>query len=315
MPEPVLDPQAQALLDDAAEADLPDITTVPIAEARQRLRDELIPDGPAEQVLHVDERLLAAPRGAVPIRIYRPAEGTLALVVFFHGGGWALNDLDTHDHICRRLANTCGTVVVSVGYRRTPEHPYPVPVEDSFLATAWAAEHAADLGIDPERIGVVGDSAGGTNAAVVALLARDRGFPALRMQGLVYPVTDAPSRSSPSYRERGTGYALDAPAMDWFWDLYVGALDDVDLDDPYLCPLRAEDLSGLPGGFVVTDEFDPLRDEGRRYAERLQAADVDVDLHHVPDQMHNFLAKTAEIARADEEVGWILDQIRLRLAS
>ena len=299
---------------EAKAAGLPPVTELSVAEARRRLRDEFITGAPTDAVLRAEERRLAAPRGSFPIRLYRPAEGVLPLVALFHGGGWCLNDLDTHDRLCRRLANACGVVVLSVGLRRSPEWPYPTQVEDCFLATAWAAQHAADLDIDPSRIGVVGDSSGGANAAAVALLARDRGFPTLAMQGLVYPVTDAPSATSPSYVERGRGYVLDAPTMDWFWARYVGMLDDVDLDDPYLCPLRADDLSGLPDGFVTTAEFDPLRDEGSRYAERLRAAGNDVTHHHVPDLMHNYLLQTDQIARAADEVAWIFTEIRTRLA-
>jgi acetyl esterase len=315
MTEATLDPQARALLDDAAAADLPPVTEISVADARQRLRDTFITDAPLPDILLAEERQLATPRGSFPIRRYRPREGVLPLVMLFHGGGWTLNDLDTHERVCRRLANACQTVVISVGFRRSPEFPYPTQVEDCFLATAWATQHAVELAIDPRRVGLFGDSSGGANVAAVSLLARDRGFPDLRMQCLLYPVTDAPSASSPSYEERGTGYVLDAPTMLWFWDKYTDALDHVDLDDPYLCPLRASDLSGLPGGIVVTAEFDPLRDEGRRFAERLRAAGNDVDHHHVADLMHNFLLQTDDIARADDEVSWIFEQIRSRLTS
>lgn len=313
MPEPTLDPKAQDLLDRVVAAGGPPVSELPVAEVRRLLREVFVTDAPVEQVAAVGERELASPRGSFPVRLYRPGDGTLPLVVFFHGGGWCLNDLDTHDGICRRLANACAAMVISVGLRRSPEYPYPTQVEDCFLATAWAAQHAATLGVDPDRIGVVGDSSGGMDAAAVALLARDRGFPALRMQGLVYPVTDAPSRARPSYVERGSGYMLDAATMDWFWDMYVGALDHVDLDDPYLCPLRAADCSGLPGGFVVTAEFDPLRDEGRAYAERLRQAGCDVAYRNVGDLMHNFMLQAGEIPRADEEVAWIAGAIRQHL--
>lgn len=313
MTEPTLDPQAQQLLDDAKSAGLPPISEISIARARQRVRAELITGAPVEEVLVVEERQLATPRGPFPIRLYRPDDRTLPILLFFHGGGWCLNDLDTHDRVCRRLANACSAAVISVGFRRSPEFPYPTQVEDCFLATVWAARHAAELGVDPLRIGVVGDSSGGTNAAAVSLLARDRGFPALRMQGLLYPATDAPTGASPSYREHGAGYLLDAAAMYRFWDQYVGALADVDLDDPYLCPLRAADLSHLPPGFVATAEFDPLRDEGRRYAERLQEAGTEIVHRHVSDLMHDFLLQTHQISRADEEVAWIVGQIRSHL--
>jgi len=314
MTEPTLDPQVQALLDTAAAAGLPPVFTLPVAEARERMRSAFISDGPLEEVHEVAENQILAPGEPIGLRMYRPKSGVLPLLMFFHGGGWTLNDLDTHDRLCRRLANSCEAMVISVDYRRSPENPYPTQIEDCYLATVWAAAHAEKLEIDVTRIGVVGDSSGGTNATVVAMLARDRGFPSLKMQGLIYPVTDAPSDSSPSYRERATGYSLGRAFMDWFWEQYVGT-ENVNVDDPYLCPLRANDLSGLPPGFIVTAEFDPLRDEGRQFAERLNAAGTSVEYRNVSDQMHGFILLTATLDRAEEEMVWICDQIRELLSA
>jgi acetyl esterase len=271
------------------------------------MRAGFISDAPLEAVHEVSELSIPGPSGGLRARRYHPGSDRLPLVAFFHGGGWTLNDLDTHDRVCRRLANESNTVVLSVDYRRSPEHPYPAPLEDAFLATAWTAENGDALGGDPERLCVAGDSSGGTMATTVALLARDRGFPRIAFQVLLYPVTDAPSMESPSYRERESGYSLGRAFMEWFWAQYVSP--DADLSDPYLCPLRAEDLSGLPPALIVTAEFDPLRDEGRRYAERLTAAGVDAVHHHVENQMHGFVMQTAVIDRARQELNSVAHAI------
>jgi acetyl esterase len=276
------------------------------------MRAGFISDAPLEEVHEVADLRVPGPQGGIAIRSYRPSTGLLPVVVFFHGGGWTVNDLDTHDRVCRRLANGSGAVVLSVDFRRSPEHPYPAPIEDAFTATCWAAANATQLAVDPGRICVAGDSSGGTMATVVALLARDRGFPRLRYQVMVYPVTDAPSTESPSYRERESGYSLGRAFMEWFWGHYVPP--GADLDDPYLCPLRADDLSGLPPALVVTAEFDPLRDEGRRYAERLAQAGVETTYEHVENQMHGFVMQTAVIDRARQELDGIAATIAKALS-
>lgn len=312
MSEPILDPQAQALLDAAVASGLPPVFTVSVSEARDRMRAGFITDAPLESVQHVADLLIPAPQGGLMTRLYRPSEGILPLIVFFHGGGWTLNDLDTHDRVCRRLANSTGAVVLSVDYRRSPEFPYPAPIDDSYLATVWASANSDELQIDPQQVCVAGDSSGGTVATVVALLARDRGLPTLKYQVLLYPVTDAPSTDSPSYREREAGYSLGRAFMEWFWEQYT--TPDLHLDDPYLCPLRAQDLSDLPPALVVTAEFDPLRDEGRRYAERLREAGVEVEYRNVENQMHGFIMQTAVIDRASEEFDRVAGSIRAALA-
>lgn len=312
MSQPTLDPQAQAVLDAALKSGLPPVYTLPVDEARQRMRAAFISDRPLEEVAEVKDALIPGPVGGVPIRVYRPESGELPAVVFFHGGGFTLNDLDTHDRVCRRIANGSGTVVVAVGFRRAPEAPYPAPIEDAFLATVWVSAHAQALGIDRDRIAVAGDSSGATTATVVALLARDRGFPTIRYQALMYPQTYAPDRSRGSYVERGAGYSLNADFVEWIWAHYCP--DGAELDDPYLCPGNAKDLSGLPKALVVTNEFDPLRDEGREYARRLEEAGVDVEYLHVDNQMHGFIMQTAVIDRARELLDGICDTLRKNLA-
>lgn len=234
--------------------------------------------------------------GSIPARLYAPATtGPLPVMVHFHGGGWVYMDLGTHDGYCRTLANRTGCAVVAVEYRKAPEHPFPVPLEDCFAALKWVAANAAQLGIDAARMGVVGDSAGGNLAAAVALLARDAGGPALRVQVLTYPAVDA-SMTQPSVTENAAAPLLGRPQMDWFWKHYNA--DKADLRDPRLSPLYAEDLSGLPPALLATAEFDPLRDEGEAYAGKLKSAQVVVEYHRYGGVFHGFLLMSKIIPEA-----------------
>lgn len=314
MSEPTLDPQAQRLLDAAAAAGLPPVYTLPPGEARERMRSAFITDAPYEEVYSVENLMVPGPANGIPIRLYRPASGTLPVTVFFHGGGWVVNDLDTHDRVCRRLANGSRAAVVSVDYRRAPEAPYPAPIEDCFIATAWVAYQGRALGLDTERLCVAGDSSGGTCATVVAMLSRDRGIPReIRYQVMIYPVTTAPDHSGGSYVTRGAGYSLNAEFMDWFWRHYTSGTR-ADATDPYLCPLQSPSLADLPPALVVTAEFDPLCDEGTRYAERMRSDGVKVEHVHVDNQMHGFIMQTAAIDRSREVLDFIAEAIGAALA-
>ena len=204
-------------------------------------------------------------------------------MVFFHGSGFVLCSLDTHDGMCRNLCAGGGCVVVSVDYRLAPEEKFPAATDDCLLATRWAAEHAAEIGADPARIVVAGDSAGGNLAAVTALRVRDEGGPELCGQLLLYPVTDYHTPGTPSYVENGDGYGLTRATMEWFWDHYLA--EAADALHPHASPLRAPDLSGLPPAFVMTAEYDPLRDEAEVYGRRLDAAEI----VRVPGMNHGFL--------------------------
>jgi acetyl esterase len=292
-----LDPQAQALLDMMAQSGLPQPWDLPTAaEARAQLAATRVPVEP-HPVARVENRSIAGPGGDLPVRIYWPSEETgLPVIVFFHGGGWVICDLDTHDQTARRLALDVGAIVVSVDYRLAPEHKFPSAADDCYAATAWAAEQAASLGGDPQRIAIAGDSAGGNLAAVVALMARDRGGPRLRFQLLVYPVTGTPWDDRPSLVENATGYMLTTESMHWFVDHYVN--DRSDCEHPYYAPTRATDLSGLPPALVITAEFDPLRDEGEAYGRMLQDAGVPTTISRYDGQIHGFFGMDAAIDRA-----------------
>jgi acetyl esterase len=211
----------------------------------------------------------------------------VGLVVYYHGGGWVLGDLETHDATCRRLANASDCIVVAVDYRLAPEHKFPAAVEDCYAAALWAAENAASLGVDAARVAVAGDSAGGNLAAVVSLLAKQRGGPPLAHQALIYPVTDFDFQR-PSYQENAEGYLLTRQAMEWFWRQYLN--DDAEGADPLASPLRAPDLRGLPPATVITAEYDPLRDEGEVYAERLAQAGVPTTCVRYLGQIHGFIS-------------------------
>jgi acetyl esterase len=256
--------------------------------------------GEAAPVAHVDDRVVPGPHGDIPVRAYRPSdEPNLPVFVWLHGGGWTLGSVDVHDPITRTIANRAGCIVVSVDYRLAPEHPYPAPLDDAFAAIQWVGAHAADLGGDPERIAIGGDSAGGNLSAVCALLARDAGAPTLALQVLVYPVTDH-GFATGSYRDNGAGYLLEAKQMRWFYDCYTrGGADPADWR---ISPLRAPSLAGVAPAIVVTAEFDPLRDEGNAYARALDGAGVPTMLREYPGMIHAFFG--LPVAFDDAEVAF-----------
>ena len=255
---------------------------------------------PGEDVASVEDLEVPGPDGPLPVRVYRPdgAAVPAPVVVFFHGGGWVLGSIATHDATCRGLANRTGAVYVSVDYRLAPEHPYPAAPEDCYAATCWVVDHAADLGVDPGRLAVAGDSAGGNLAAVVCQMARDRSGPAIAFQLLVYPVTDLDLDRWPSMEENADGPLLTREGMDWFARHYVGTLPFT--GDPYASPIRAADLSGLPPAYVATAGHDPLRDEGAGYAEALAAAGVTVGYDNFATMIHGFVGFADVVPAAGE---------------
>lgn len=257
-----------------------------------------------------EDRILDGPGGPLRVRIYRPRPTTdeiLPAVVFFHGGGFVLCSIESHDGFCRSVARNTDSIVVSVDYRLAPEHPAPAAVEDAFAALCWVADEAADLGIDPARILTAGDSAGGNLAAVVCLLARDRGGPAIAGQVLLYPVIELDFESK-SYRDYGTGYFNTRDAMQWYWRQYLGASDipsSATYPPEWVAPLRAASHVGLPPAAVVTAGRDPLCSEGEEYVAALRASGVVVQHRHYPELFHGFMTIAAfGPAKAARELLW-----------
>jgi acetyl esterase len=304
-----IDPQAQAFLDQLNALGQQPLSAMPVAEAR-RAMDILasMRVEPAAVRSAVDRRI-PGPAGEIPVRIYTPsAPAPLPLLVYFHGGGWVLGGLDTHDSTCRELASGAGCVVVSVDYRLAPEHKFPAAAEDCYAATQWAAAHAAELGADAKRLAVGGDSAGGNLAAVVAQMARDRGGPALVFQLLIYPVISA-TFDTASYRDNAEGYLLTAGDMRWFWNHYLGT--PADGANPYAAPLCAPTLAGLSPALVITAEFDPLRDEGELYAHRLEEAGVPARLTRYDGMIHGFFGMGHMMDKAKAAVQEACANLRL----
>ena len=302
-----LDPQIAALVE-TLDAGFPPVHTMTGAQARATIRSRFVPNPDPEPVFQVADHQVDVAGGRVGIRVYRPASGdSLPILVYAHGGGFVFCDLDSHDGLCRNLANLIPAVVVSVGYRLAPEHRWPTAAEDMLAVTRWAAAHAAELGGDAANISVGGDSAGGNLAAVTALMARDHGSPAIAAQLLLYPVIAADFDTA-SYRRYGQGFYNPRPALQWYWDQYVPALDD--RRHPYASPLQA-DLTGLPPSVIVLAGHDPLRDEGIAYANALTAAGVPTTQCLYEGGIHGFMTMpTLDIAhRARREASRSLGDV------
>jgi acetyl esterase/lipase len=309
MPEAIkrserLDPQVRALLEMMDAQGAPPLETQDPVEVRMsRIEPMKMLGGELEVLGRVENLSVVGPGGSIPVRIYAMDSGAVRpALVYFHGGGFVIGNLDTHDAVCRSLAKESGAVVIAVDYRLAPEHKFPAAVDDAHAVTVWAATNAERLGIDARSIGVGGDSAGGNLATVVAMRCRDAGGPSLAFQLLLYPVTDMSSFETASHRELGEGYFLTRAAMQWFAGHYIASAEGV--RHPEASPLLATNLSSLPRALVITAEFDPLRDEGEAYGHRLEAAGVAVTISRYPGMVHAFISMRGVIAggcRAIEE--------------
>ena len=298
-----VDPKVRKLLD--LSADAPPIGTVPVEDMRGAAPAQmaaLFQMGlVSTPVATVEDRDIPGLAGDLPVRVYTPeGRGPFPIVVFFHGGGWVLGDLDTHDPFCRALCAGAGCVVVSVGYRLAPEHPFPAATEDALAATRWVGEYAAEVGGDPTRIALAGDSAGGNLSAVTGLRVRDEGGAVLRGQLLIYPAVGYHTPPTPSYIENAEGYGLTREAALWFWGQYLA--DESQAANPHAAPLLTPDLRGLPPALVVTAEYD----EGERYGERLRAAGVPARLSCYDGVNHRF----AEMIGILDQARQALDEMR-----
>ena len=289
-----LHPDYEAMLSQLAEAGGPNIHELTPEAGREMFRAMQPP--PAELGERVRNLTVPGPAGDIALRVYTPAgAGPFPITMMFHGGGWVIGDLDTAHTQSQELCDGAGSVVVSVDYRLAPEHPFPAAAEDCYAATCWAHANAASLNGDAARFAVAGDSAGGNLAAVVALMARDRDGPPIGFQVLVYPVTDGVAFDTASYRDNAEGYLLTAEAMRWFWDQYAPPSER---GNAYASPLRAENLANLPAALVLTAEFDPLRDEGEAYAERLRESGARVECVRLDGLIHGFFAQGSVVPAA-----------------
>jgi acetyl esterase len=300
----VLDPDAAAIYKAFQEAGRPAYETLTAPEARDYYMQARLLMNPEPPELKSAEPLaIPAPHGTIPARIYTPKslrgkDGLAPCLVFFHGGGWVIGNLETHDVVCRKLAHEGELIVISVDYRLAPEHQFPAAVDDAIIATQWIAANASQQGIDASRLMVGGDSAGGNLAAVVALAARDGNGPAIAGQLLIYPATEF-SRKHASHREPETSILLTHAVIGWFVNHYMG---DADISDWRASPARATTLAGLPPAYVLTAGADPLRDEGDEYAARLKEAGVNVAYKHFPGQFHGFFTMGKLLSQANVAV-------------
>jgi acetyl esterase len=303
-----LDPDAAAVFRAFQEAGRPPYETVSPAEARELyLKGRFVSNPEPPELASVEPLTIPSPAGSIPARVYTPtrlrkAGGLAPGLVFFHGGGWVIGDLDSHDVVCRKLADEGELMVVSVDYRLAPEHKFPAAVDDAIASTKWIAENAKQFGIDASRLMVGGDSAGGNLAAVVAISARDGNGPDIAGQLLIYPAIDF-AMTHPSHKEPETSILLTHSVIRWFSDHYLNGAADV--HDWRASPARAKTLIGLPPAYVLTAGADPLRDEGDEYARRLKEAGVAVTHRTFPGQFHGFFTMGKLLQQANVAAGEI----------
>ncbi|WP_163528085.1 alpha/beta hydrolase [Halobacillus ihumii] len=300
-----LDPQVKMLLQQLEANGAPPLESLPPIYARQAFESlEANSEEPQEPVHIVEDRSIPGPFGGINIRVYTPeGTGPHSALVFCHGGGWVIGSLDTHDNVCRALTNLADCVVISIDYRLAPEHKFPAAVEDCYAVVKWIADHPSIFNIDPSRIAVGGDSAGGNLSAVISYLAKERGTPQLVHQLLIYPSTDFTAETA-SMRENAEGYFLTRGSMVYFRDHYLQTPEDA--ENPLASPFLIEDFSGLAPATVITAEYDPLRDEGEAYGRRLKEAGVPVVLTRYDGMIHGFVSMADKLdqgKRALEQAG------------
>ena len=308
-----LDPQTKVYLDQMKALNMLPLSAIPLEVLRQILALQSASEPVGEPVAKVENRTIPGPAGEMPIRIYTPqGNGPFPILVYLHGGGWSICSLDTHDAPCRSLANGANGVVVSVEYRLAPEHKFPAGLQDCYAATLWVAEHAAELNGDVSRLALGGDSAGGNLTAVITQMVRDQGGPRLTFQLLIYPATDLTAQTL-SKTENATGYFLTRDDMDWFEEHYLQKQEEK--LNPMVSPLLARDVSHLPPALIVTAEYDPLRDEGEQYGQRLQEAGVPVILRRYDGLTHGFLNTTSVIDKARDALAQSAQTLREAFAT
>ena len=301
-----LDPQIVTVMEAVAALGLPPNNEVSPEQAR--INGKMRPRAPGPEVGKVEDRTIPGPGGEIPVRIYTPpGSGPFPGLAWFHGGGWVVGDLDTADGVSRHMCAGAGCVVVSVDYRLAPETKFPGAADDCYAATQWLAANAASLNVDSSRIATGGDSAGGNLSAAVSLMSRDQGGCDLVFQLLVYPVTER-NFDTVSYIDNGQGYSLTREGMVWFWDHYLAS--DADATNPYAAPMHAADLSGLPPALVITAEYDPLRDEGEVFGQKLAAAGVPTVCTRYDGMIHGFFGMSAAVDKAKEAVDQAATSLR-----
>ncbi len=304
-----LDLQAQKYLQQISQLNLPPLSSAEPMQARElvaKLRGKQLKP---EFVASVQNHIITS-QGNIPIRIYTPRLDTqLPILVYLHGGGWVLGDLDGVDHICRSLANQADCIVVSVDYRLAPEHKFPTAVEDAYAVTNWVGKNATNINGDETRIAIAGDSAGGNIAAAVALMARDKGELSLMYQVLIYPTTQY-GFDTESYQKYGQGdFGLSKEEMMWFWHHYLA--DVADGQNPYASPLLANNLANLPPAYIITAEYDVLRDEAEAYAVKLESAGVPVKVQRYDCMIHSFVGLSLVIDQGKNAIADIATQLRI----
>ena len=300
-------PEIAAFLKRTEALNLPQVWEAPISVIRRNTQGRTVTSGPVEDIYEISNRFIPGPTSDLPIRIYRPTTETDApAIVYFHGGGWVLNFLDIYDASLARLANQSGAVIISVAYQKSPEHPFPVPFDDCYETLLWVIANSAELGINPEKIGVAGDSAGGNLASAVAIKARDNSV-SLAFQILIYPCNDR-NFETDSYRNNSTGYGLSTQAMQWFWDQYLQG-DEHDAN-PYAAPMQATSFKGLAPAIIMTAEYDPLLNDGEKYASLLERAGVSVLYKCYEGMIHGFFSNMAVTPTAQEAIDFLAEEVK-----